>query len=98
MYNGWAPNNGSVVVNVPHAKRPTSTRVEFRSPDPATNPYLAFAAVLFAGLKGIEEGYELPSAVEDNLYTFTRSQLMAEGISTLLRRYRVRSTRWQSRN
>lgn len=83
MYNGWAHNNGSVVVNVPHAKKPSSTRVEFRSPDPGINPYLAFAAVLYAGLKGIEEGYELPPSVEDNLYTYTRSQLMAEGISTL---------------
>ena len=45
-----------------------STRIEFRSPDPACNPYLAFAAMLAAGLKGIEEEYELPpEAVEQHL-------------------------------
>ena len=46
----WARNNGSVIVNVPHAKRPESTRIEYRAPDPATNPYLTFAAILMAGL------------------------------------------------
>lgn len=83
IYCAWAHNNGSVVVNVPHAKQGASTRVEYRSPDPATNPYLAFAACLMAGLKGIEEGYELPPAVEANLYDFTRQELLAEGIVTL---------------
>ena len=83
IYNAWARNNGSVIVNVPHAKRPESARLEYRAPDPATNPYLAFAAILTAGLKGIEEGYELPSETETNLYDLTREQLKAEGISTL---------------
>jgi glutamine synthetase len=83
IYCAWATNNGSVVVNVPHAKRGVSTRVEYRSLDPATNPYLAFAACLSAGLKGIEEGYELPPAVEANLYRFSPSELLAEGITTL---------------
>ena len=83
VYVAWARNNGSVILNVPHAKRPESTRVEYRSIDPATNPYLTFAAMLSAGLKGIEEGYELPAEVEANLYEFTPQELMAEGISTL---------------
>lgn len=83
IYCAWAPNNGSVVVNVPHAKQPASTRIEYRSPDPGTNPYLAFAAVLSAGMKGVEEGYELPPPVEANLYAFTKEELMAEGVSTL---------------
>jgi glutamine synthetase len=83
IYCAWARNNGSVILNVPHAKRIESTRVEYRCPDPAANPYLAFAAVLSAGLKGIEEGYELAPEVQDNLYDFTREELMAEGIITL---------------
>lgn len=83
IYCAWARNNGSVIVNVPHAKREESTRIEYRAPDPGTNPYLAFAAALWAGLKGIEEGYELAPEVEANLYEFTSQELMAEGISTL---------------
>jgi len=59
----WARNNRSVVVNVPHAKKghPDSTRIEYRAPDPVCNPYLAFAVVLAAGLKGIEGRYKLPA-------------------------------------
>src|SRR5205814_7644970 len=70
VYVAWARNNRSVVVNVPHAKRGKheSTRVEYRAPDPACNPYLAFAVILAAGLKGVEEGYELPAETTDNLY------------------------------
>ena len=83
VYVAWAHNNGSVIVNVPHAKRPESTRVEFRSPDPGTNPYLAFAVALSAGLKGIEEGYELPLGVENNLYEYTEQELAADGIGAL---------------
>lgn len=83
VFVAWARNNSSVIVNVPHAKRPESTRIEYRSLDPGTNPYLAFAAALTAGLKGIEEGYELPPEVESNLYELRPVELMAEGISML---------------
>lgn len=83
IYVAWARNNRSVVVNVPHAKRAESTRVEYRSPDPATNPYLAFAVALTAGLKGVEEGYELPPETEANLYEFTPAELAADSIATL---------------
>jgi glutamine synthetase len=83
IFCAWAHNNSSVIVNVPHAKSEMSTRVEYRCPDPATNPYLAFAAILSAGLKGIEEGYELPAATDANLYEYTRQELMAESIHTL---------------
>src|SRR5205823_10296926 len=63
VYVAWARNNRSAIVNVPHAKRgkKESTRIEYRAPDPACNPYLAFAVILNAGLKGIEEVYEMPS-------------------------------------
>jgi glutamine synthetase len=85
IYTSWARNNGSVVVNVPHHKRgkAESTRVEFRAPDSGVNPYLAFSVVLAAGLKGIEEGYDLPAETTANLYELTDEERLAEGIGTL---------------
>jgi glutamine synthetase len=66
----WARNNRSGLIRVPIAKRgnPTATRVEYRSPDPACNPYLAFALLLAAGMKGVAEGYELPAEADANLF------------------------------
>jgi glutamine synthetase len=85
VYVAWARNNRSAVVNVPHAKRnkSESTRIEYRAPDPACNPYLAFALVLAAGLQGIDEGYELPPPTSANLYALTPEELLAEGIRAL---------------
>jgi glutamine synthetase len=85
VYISWARNNRSVVVNVPHTKKgkPESTRVEFRAPDPACNPYLAFSVVLAAGLRGIEESYDLPSETTANLYQLTEEERLAEGIEML---------------
>ena len=62
VYVCWARNNESALVRVPVPKKgkESSTRIEFRSPDPACNPYLAFSVMLAAGLKGVEQGYELP--------------------------------------
>ena len=70
-------------MRVPLAKRDESTRIEYRAPDPACNPYLAFACVLAAGLKGIEEGYELPSESASNIYEMTNEERAAEGIRSL---------------
>ena len=69
-YVCWARNNRSALVRVPIAKRgkESSTRVEFRSPDPACNPYLAFSVILAAGLKGIKEGYELAPEAANNIF------------------------------
>ena len=66
----WARNNVSGLIRVPIPKRgnPNATRIEYRSPDPATNPYLAFSVILAAGLKGIREGYELPTEADANLF------------------------------
>jgi glutamine synthetase len=85
IYVSWARNNRSVVVNVPHAKKgkAESTRIEFRAPDPACNPYLAFSVVLAAGLKGIEENYDLPAETTANLYQMTDEERLAEGIGVL---------------
>jgi glutamine synthetase len=62
-----------------------STRVELRSIDSATNPYLAFAVMLAAGLKGIEEGYDLPPEAEDDVWSLTDRERRALGIAPLPR-------------
>jgi glutamine synthetase len=84
-YICWARNNESALVRVPIPKRgkESSTRIEFRSPDPACNPYLAFSVVLAAGLKGIDEGYELPPEATNNIYEMTAEERQAEGIAAL---------------
>lgn len=65
VYESWGRHDQSAVVHVPLAKRnkPGSTRIEYRSPDGACNPYLAFSLILAAGLAGIENNYELPDGV-----------------------------------
>jgi len=60
-----------------------ATRVEFRSPDPAANPYLAFSVMLRAGLEGIKKKYKLPKAAEDNIYRMTEKQRGKLGIESL---------------
>ena len=84
-YVCWARNNESALVRVPIPKRgkESSTRIEFRSPDPACNPYLAFSVMLAAGLKGIEEGYDLPPEATNNIYEMTPEERHAEGIGSL---------------
>jgi len=85
VYVAWARNNRSALVRVPGSKKGKgeSTRLEFRSPDPACNPYLAFAVILAAGLKGVEESYELPPELTANLYEMTPSERLAEGVEEL---------------
>src|SRR5262245_51480548 len=70
VYVTWARNNRSALVRVPVTKRgkESSTRIEYRAPDPACNPYLAYSVILAAGLKGIEDGYELPPETQMNLF------------------------------
>ena len=85
VYVSWARNNRSALVRVPVVKRghPESTRVEYRAPDPSCNPYLAFALMLAAGLRGIEEGYSLPEEASANLYEMSPEELLAEKIESL---------------
>jgi glutamine synthetase len=84
-YVCWGHNNRSALVRVPMYKphKGNSTRVEIRSPDSACNPYLAFAVLLAAGLKGIEEGYELPDGAEDDVWSLTPGERRALGITPL---------------
>ncbi len=85
VFVSWARNNRSALVRVPPTKRgkKESTRIEYRAPDAATNPYLAFAAILAAGLAGIEGAYELPPEAAANLYELTPEQRLAESIQSL---------------
>jgi glutamine synthetase len=85
VFVSWARNNRSALVRVPPTKRgkKESTRVEYRAPDSAANPYLAFAAILAAGLAGVERGYKLPPEAAANLYELSSEQRMAEKIDSL---------------
>ena len=85
VYLSWARRNRSDLIRVPEYRpgKENATRMEFRSPDPACNPYLAFSVMLAAGLEGIEQGYEAPHPVEENVYEMTEQERKRRGIDTL---------------
>ncbi|MGI2335195.1 MAG: glutamine synthetase family protein [Dehalogenimonas sp.] len=85
IYLSWARRNRSDLVRVPEYRvgRENATRIELRSPDPSCNPYLAFAVMLAAGLKGVEEKYEVPAPVEENVYEMSEKERARRGIDTL---------------
>jgi glutamine synthetase len=85
VYMAWARRNRSALVRVPLYKpgKEQATRIEFRSPDPACNPYLAFSVMLAAGLEGIEKNYELPEPVEKDIFQLTSEEKMELGIESL---------------
>ncbi len=85
VYISWGRRNRSALVRVPMYKpgKAKATRAEFRCPDPACNPYLAFSVMLAAGLKGIEEGYELPEPIEEDIYEFSPEARAEKGIVSL---------------
>jgi glutamine synthetase len=85
VYCAWSRRNRSALVRVPlyHPGKEQTTRMELRCPDPACNPYLTFAALLHAGLEGIEKGYELPDPMEKNLYHLSPDERKRLGIEQL---------------
>jgi len=85
VYLSWARRNRSDLIRVPEYRpgREKATRLEYRSPDPACNPYLAFSVMLAAGLEGIEKGLEPPAPVEENVYEMSVEERQKRGISTL---------------
>ena len=85
VYISWARRNRSDMIRVPEYQpgKERATRIEYRAPDPACNPYLAFAVMLAAGLEGIEKGYECPPPVEENVYEMTEERRCELGIGTL---------------
>ncbi len=85
VYLSWARRNRSDLIRVPEYQpgKENATRIEFRSPDPACNPYLAFAVMLAAGLEGITKDLKPPEPVEENVYEMTDEERKGRGIGTL---------------
>ncbi|HET7355645.1 MAG TPA: glutamine synthetase family protein [Nocardioidaceae bacterium] len=84
-YICWGHNNRSAMVRVPMYKpnKGQSTRIELRTIDSACNPYLAFAVILAAGMKGIEERYDLPAEAEDDVWSLNERERKSLGIDPL---------------
>ena len=85
VFISWAHVNRADLIRVP-AYKPgyeSSVRIEYRAPDPACNPYLAFSAMLAAGLRGIEEEYPVPPPVDGNVFMMTNEERQARGIKSL---------------
>ncbi|MDK1030592.1 MAG: glutamine synthetase family protein [Planctomycetia bacterium] len=85
VYISWARRNRSALVRVPMYKpgKEKAIRAEFRCPDPACNPYLAFAVMLAAGLRGVQENYELPEPVEEDIFKMSADERADRGIESL---------------
>lgn len=82
VYIAWSTRNRSPLIRIP-ASRGMSTRVELRSVDPATNPYLALAVLLASGLDGIEKELEVPAPIDRNIYTMMPEDRVDNGIHDL---------------
>ncbi|MFB6146523.1 MAG: type I glutamate--ammonia ligase [Halobacteriaceae archaeon] len=83
IYVAWSDVNRSALIRKPAARIPAASRIEFRSPDPSCNPYLALAAILHAGLDGIERDLDCPDPVRENIYEFDEQKREEYGIDTL---------------
>ncbi len=85
VYISWAKTNRSDLIRVPAFRqgKEESVRVEYRAPDPACNPYLAFSVLLAAGLEGVEKEYPVPDPVEANVYQMSEEERKAVGVDTL---------------
>ena len=85
VYIAWAQRNRSALIRIPIYKpgKEKATRIELRCPDPACNPYLAFSVMLAAGLRGVEEGYTLRPAVEEDIYEMNADERKKHGIESL---------------
>jgi glutamine synthetase len=85
VYLSWARRNRSDLIRVPEYKRGKegATRIEYRAPDPACNPYLAFACMLASGLEGIEKEYAAPQPVEENVFEMNEDERSGRGIDHL---------------
>lgn len=85
VYVAWGQRNRSALIRIPRITkgREKAVRAELRCPDPAANPYLAFAVMLAAGLDGIEKQMQAPAPVEENIFEFTDETAAARGITTV---------------
>jgi len=84
VFIAWSPSNRSPLIRIP-ANCGMGTRMELRSVDPSTNPYLAMAVIITAGLDGIKNALVAPDSVEENIYTLTKAELAARDIKALPR-------------
>jgi glutamine synthetase len=83
VYVAWSDRNRSALIRKPAARVPAASRIEARFPDPSCNPYLAFAALIHAGLDGIERGLDCPDPIRENIYEFDEAKRQEYGIDTL---------------
>jgi len=83
VYVAWSDRNRSALIRKPAARVPSASRIEARFPDPSCNPYLAFAALIHAGLDGIERGLDCDDPVRENIYEFDEAKREEYGIDTL---------------
>ncbi len=85
VYVSWGQRNRTALIRVPHVRkgREDAARAEMRMPDPACNPYLAFAVLLAVGMEGIRKKYPLPAPVEPNVYEMSTTEKESRGIDTL---------------
>ena len=83
VYVAWSDRNRSALIRKPAARVPAASRIEARFPDPSCNPYLAFAALIHAGLDGIERGLDCDEPVRENIYEFDEQKRQEYGIETL---------------
>jgi glutamine synthetase len=85
VYLSWARRNRSDLIRVPEYRpgREKATRIEFRSPDPACNPYLCFSVMLAAGLDGIKNNLPVPEPIEENVYEMSAEERKQRNIVTL---------------
>ncbi|EMA05939.1 type I glutamate--ammonia ligase [Haloferax denitrificans] len=83
VYIAWSDRNRSALIRKPAARTPAASRIEARFPDPSCNPYLAFAALIHAGLDGVEKDLDCPDPVRENIYEFDEEKREEYGIETL---------------
>ncbi|WP_225332723.1 type I glutamate--ammonia ligase [Halomicrobium urmianum] len=83
VYVAWSDRNRSALIRKPAARTPAASRIEARFPDPSCNPYLAFAALIHAGLDGIERDLDCDDPVRENIYEFDEAKREEYGITTL---------------
>ena len=83
VYIAWSDVNRSALIRKPAARVPAASRIEARFPDPSCNPYLAFAALVHAGLDGIENDLDCPDPIRENIYEFGEEEREEYGIGTL---------------
>ena len=82
VYIAWSAKNRSPLIRVPSA-RGEGTRIELRSPDPSSNPYLVLACLLLAGLEGIKDNLEPPKCIDRNIFNLSREERKRENIENL---------------